>query len=169
MVFCAMISSASALWRATVHSSVTETMPRSSAGRRRAWLVIVGISRYTCIESTTRVVTIAPCSRVSASARASETSLFPLAVGPQTTRAFLFCSAVRLPRLPGVQDVRPRRLYPGPDVLSGLSVRPDVHGVAAPGLAYGLAVLGAPVPDVHIFQASHLALVAREGVLLDRS
>ena len=39
-----MISSANALCLATVHSSVTETMPTSSAGRLRAWFVITGNS-----------------------------------------------------------------------------------------------------------------------------
>ena len=40
----AMISSARDLCLATLHSSVTETIPTSSAARPRAWLVIVGSS-----------------------------------------------------------------------------------------------------------------------------
>ncbi len=58
-------------------------------------------------------------------------------------------------------------LYPRLDVLSGLRFRPDVDGVAAPGLAYGFAVFCAPVADVDVFEATYLALVAGEGVLLD--
>src|SRR5215212_9408713 len=70
-------------------------------------------------------------------------------------------------RLPGVEDMRSRGLYPGLHVVPGPGVRPHVHRVPTPGLAYGLTILGAAVADVDLLDTAHLALVAREGVLLD--
>src|SRR5918998_1951285 len=128
------------------------------------------------MESTTTVGTATPNSSVRASARASAASLLPAAVGPQTTRASP-AAALRPPpqaladlrhgRVGGVEDVGAGRRYLPPDVLAGVGIRPQVDGVAAPGLADGPAVLVGAVPDVDILRAPDLATVSREGVALD--
>src|SRR5918997_1546441 len=128
------------------------------------------------MESTTTVGTATPRSSVRASARASATSLLPAAAGPQTTRAFPPASLrpppraladLRHGRVGGVEDVGAGRRYLHPGVLAGVGVRPQVDGVAAPGLADGPAVLVGAVPDVDILRAPDLAPVSREGVALD--
>src|ERR671917_535964 len=128
------------------------------------------------MESTTTVGTATPRSSVRASARASATSLLPAAVGPQTTRASPAASLrpppraladLRHGRVGGVEDVGAGRRYLHPGVLAGVDVRPQVDGVAAPGLADGLAVLVGAVPDVDVLRTPDLAPVSREGVALD--
>src|SRR5918993_2047351 len=111
------------------------------------------------MESTTRTGTRWPCASVSLPARASESSLLPQAVGPQTTSAVLTgLSELRSSAcwLAGVEDVGARRLYRGCDVVPGPCVRANVHGMATPRLADGPAVLGAPVADLDLLHPPHL-------------
>src|SRR5918993_5829344 len=114
-----------------------------------------------------------PCAWVSLPEKVSESSLFPPAVGPQTTSAiFLRICASRSPsdrsvRFARVQYVGSRGLYRGLHVGSRRGVRIDVNGVTAPRLPDSLAVLRAAVTDVDLLFAPNLALVPREGVLLD--
>src|SRR5215210_6162908 len=125
------------------------------------------------MESTASVGTCRPSTSVSLSAKVSESSLLPPAVGPQTTSAvFLRFSASRGPsdpsaRLACVQYVGSRRLYPGLHVVSRRGICIDVNGVTAPCLPDSLAILRAAVTDVDLLFASDFALVPRKGVLFD--
>src|SRR5919112_90794 len=125
------------------------------------------------MESTASVGTRRRSVPVSLSARASESSLLPPAVGPQTTSAvFLrFCNSrdssdpsVRLAR---VQYVGPCGLYFGLYVVPRRDVGTDVNGVTTPRLPDSLAILRAAVTDVDLLYASDLELVPREGVPFD--
>src|ERR687897_139595 len=125
------------------------------------------------MESTASVGTCRPCASVSLSAKVSESSLLPPAVGPQTTSAvFLRICASRSPsdrsvRFARVQYVGSRGLYRGLHVGSRRGIRVDVNGVTAPRLPDSLAVIRAAVTNVDLLFAPNLALVPREGVLFD--
>src|SRR5215211_2658883 len=125
------------------------------------------------MESTASVGTRRPSASVSISANASESSLLPPAVGPQTTSAILlrFCASRgpsdRSVSVASVQYVGSRGLYPGLHVVSGRGICIDVNGVTAPRLPDSLAILRASVTDVDLLFASYFALVPREGILFD--
>src|SRR5687768_3461156 len=125
------------------------------------------------MESTASVGTYRPSASVSLSAKVSESSLLPPAVGPHiTSAAFLrFCASrgpsARSVGFASVEHVGSRGLYPGPHVLSWRGVCLDVNGVTAPRLPDSLAILRAAVTDVDLLFASHFALVPRKGVLFD--
>src|ERR687897_2438216 len=135
------------------------------------------------MESTTTVGTRRPRHSVKLSANSSESSLFPLAVGPQTTTQFGVWtselgtgsinarSRIPISQLPipnsCVKHVRSCRFDGGRDAGAGCGVGFDVDGVAAPGLADGLAVFRGAVADEDLLQVPHLALVPPESVLLD--
>src|ERR671916_2725136 len=125
------------------------------------------------MESTASVGTCRPSAPVSPSAKMSESSLLPPAVGPHTTSAvFLRLCVSRGPSdrsvgFASVEHVGSRGLYPGPHVVSRRGVRRDVNGVTAPRLPDSLAILRATVTDVDLLIASHFALVPRKGVLFD--
>src|SRR5215208_6044410 len=125
------------------------------------------------MESTARVGTCRPCASVSLSAKVSESSLLPPAVGPQITSAvFLRLCTSRdssdpMARLACVQYVGSRGLYPCLHVVSRRDICIDVNGVTAPRLPDSLAILRAAVTDVDLLFASYFALVPRKGVLFD--
>src|SRR5829696_9160673 len=125
------------------------------------------------MESTARVGTCRPSAWASFSAKVSESSLLPTAVGPQTTSALFlrFCGSRspsdRRVRCARVEHVGSRGLYFGLHVVSRRGVRTDVNGVTAPRLPDSLAVLRAAVTNVDLFFAPYLMLVPRERVLFD--
>src|SRR5215216_4581512 len=125
------------------------------------------------MESTASVGTCRPSASVSISANASESSLLPLAVGPQTTSAILlrFCASRgpsdRSVSFASVQYVGSRGLYPGLHVVSRGGICIDVNGVTAPRLPDSLAILRAAVTDVYLLFASDFALVPSKGFLFD--
>src|SRR5919112_511278 len=125
------------------------------------------------MESTASVGTYRPSASVSISASASERTLLPPAVGPQTTRTvFLrFCARLRPSgrsvTFASVKYVGSRGLYPGLHVVSWRGVCIDVNGVTAPRLPDSLTILRAAVTDVDFLFAPDFALVPREGVLFD--
>src|ERR671916_524901 len=125
------------------------------------------------MESTASVGTCRPSAPVSPSAKMSESSLLPPAVGPHTTSAvFLRLCVSRGPSdrsvgFASVEHVGSRGLYPGLHVVSRRGVCLDVNGVTAPRLPDSLAILSAAVTDVDLLFASDVALVPREGVLFD--
>src|SRR5215208_791748 len=125
------------------------------------------------MESTASVGTYRPSTSVSLWARASESSLLPLAVGPQTTSPVFFrCCASRSTsdqgaRFARVKYVGSRGLYPGFHVVSRVGFCIDMDGVTAPCLPDSLAVFSTAVTDVDLLFASDYALVPGEGVLFD--
>ena len=79
---------------ATVHSSVTETTPTSSAGRRRAWFVIIGKLPVDLHGVDHEVGTRRPRRAVSCSARASAKLALPARRRPADDEG-VFASRVR--------------------------------------------------------------------------
>src|SRR5215203_207357 len=125
------------------------------------------------MESMANVHTCRPSASLSLSAKVSESSLLPPAVGPQTTSAFFLRTCASRDSsgpsggLARVEYVGSRGLYCGPHVGSRRGICIDVNGVTAPRLPDSLAILRAAVTDVDLFFASDFALIPREGVLFD--
>src|SRR5829696_8961016 len=135
------------------------------------------------MESTRTVGTRSPRRSVSCSAKLSEISLFPLQVGPQTTKQlgiwspefgigsfnepFMIPDFLILIPDSCVKHVGSCRFDGSRDVGAGRGVGIDVDGVAAPGLANGFAVLRGAVADEDLLHVPDLALVPPESVLLD--
>src|SRR5919112_1620238 len=125
------------------------------------------------MESTTSVGTCRSSASERLSAKVSERSLLPPAVGPQTTSAVFvrFCAS-RGPSdhsvgIARVEHVGSRRSYRCFHVGSWRGFCIDVNRVTAPRLPDSPSILCAAMTDVNLLFASYLALVPREGVLLD--